>query len=66
MVVELTVPLVGVNVTVEDPENDPDVVEISKSDGAVTTKFAVKRAPETVKLCSEEAEPEHAEKFVND
>ena len=42
------------------------MVEISKSDGAVTTKFAVKRAPETVKLCSVEAVPEQAVKFAKD
>ena len=41
------------------------MVEISKSDGAVTTKFAVKRAPETVNVCSADTEPVQEEKLVS-
>jgi hypothetical protein len=65
IVVELTVPLLFVNVKLE-PKPDPDVVDISYPVGAETDISASKFAPDTVKLCSLLSLPEHVEKDEND
>lgn len=65
MVVEATVPEVGVRVTV-GPKDPPEVCEISKPVGAVTTKLAVRNVPDTLKDCSADTVPAQVVKSVND
>jgi hypothetical protein len=54
IVVEGTVPPVSISMTPE-PKPDPDVVDTSNPDGAVTTRFAERKLPLTVYDCSAEA-----------
>ena len=53
IVVVATVPPVSVRVT-DEPKPEPDVVETSKSAGAVMVMSSVKLLPSAVKVCSAE------------
>lgn len=51
MVVEATEPELGAKFMADVPKPEPEVEEISKPVGGVTTKLAVKLLPETVNDC---------------
>lgn len=64
MVVVDTEPLDGVSET-EEPKPVPDEVDTSKPVGGVTTRLAVRSAPDTVNDCSDEAVPAQVAKALS-